>query len=55
MTSNHEIGWYFSDLLNKDTFQHKKFPCDVTKYANEYATMTGKSPFSKKTRKIKMI
>ena len=49
MTSNHEIGWQFSELLNRDTFQNKRLTCDVTKYANDYATMTGRSPFSKKS------
>ena len=51
-TSNHEIGWYFSEYLNKENFPHKKFPCDVTKYANDYTAMTGRSPFSKKIASI---
>ena len=55
-TSNQEIGWD-SDLVitiqpqYRSTWNHSKPSCAETKYASNYYTMTGKSPYSNKVSK----
>ena len=52
-TSNQEVGWD-SDLVRitqpqyKPTWNYCKPSCAETKYASNYYTMTGKSPYSNK-------
>ncbi len=47
LTSAHEFG-FWNQYASKDPntmFDHKRTTADITKYADSYATMTGKSPF----------
>jgi hypothetical protein len=52
-TSNQEVGWD-ADLVKykqpryRPTWNHSKPSCAETKYASNYITMTGKSPYSSK-------
>ena len=52
-TSGQEVGWD-ADLVKfiqpqyKNTWNHTKPSCAETKYASNYYTMTGKSPYSNK-------
>ncbi|OMJ73922.1 hypothetical protein SteCoe_27304 [Stentor coeruleus] len=47
-TSNQEVGWD-SDLPQyKPTWNYAKPSCAETKYASNYYTMTGRSPYSNK-------
>ena len=47
MTSSQEFGWERSPNLNKNPRRIKN-TCDVTKYADQYYEMVGKSPFARK-------
>mmetsp|Transcript_53423 Transcript_53423/g.61233 ORF Transcript_53423/g.61233 Transcript_53423/m.61233 type:complete len:140 (+) Transcript_53423:146-565(+) len=48
LTSNQEFGWDADAFYMKKTWSHNKASCDETKYANNYFTMTRKSPYSNK-------
>jgi len=45
-TANQEVGWYL-DAKHLPA-KHTKKSCSETKYANDYFSMTGSSPYSKK-------
>lgn len=52
-TSNQEVGWD-ADMVRvmqpqyRSTWNHTKPSCAETKYASNYITMTGRSPYSTK-------
>ena len=49
ITSAQEVGWFTTPLVQpQPLFNHPKGQCDVTLYADTYASMAGgKSPFAK--------
>eukprot|EP00892_Ulva_mutabilis_P005714 jgi/Ulvmu1/3514/UM162_0021.1 len=49
ITSSQEVGWFTTPLVQpQPLFHHPKGQCDVTLYADTYASMAGgKSPFAK--------
>ncbi len=51
LTSSHEVGWFNDDKLNKNQRRHPRIGCDVTRYADEYYYLKGRSPFA--TREVK--
>jgi hypothetical protein len=48
LTSSQEFGWDAGEKLNKIKFNHPKLGCDVTKYADEYYALKGRSPYASK-------
>jgi hypothetical protein len=46
VTSSQEFGWHLGEKLNRNTRKHPKIGCDVTRYADEYYAMKGKSPYA---------
>jgi hypothetical protein len=52
LTSSQEVGWFDSKNLNTRARQNKK-DCDVTKYADYYYSMIGRSPFARKEAIVK--
>lgn len=49
LTSSHELGWDKSDYLNRHMKKHPKNSCDVTRYADEYQSLKGQSPYASKS------
>lgn len=50
ITNNQEYGFHHTPLVKKEAiFYHPKVGCDVTEYADAYYTMTGCSPYARKT------
>jgi hypothetical protein len=49
VTSSQEIGWEEMQQF-KPMKYHNKASCKETQYANDYVTMTMKSPFAKKVQ-----
>ena len=49
ITAAQEVGWFTTPLVQpQPLFNHPKGQCDVTLYADTYASMAGgKSPFAK--------
>ena len=47
LTQAQEIGWDDCKFLNTNPRRAKK-TCDVTKYADEYCSLKGRSPFATK-------
>lgn len=49
ITAAQEVGWFHTPLVQQQPlFHHPKGQCDVTLYADTYASMSGgKSPFAK--------
>ena len=49
VTSAHVYGFWNDKSMGSTTnmFDHKRHKADVSKYADSYITMTGKSPFSR--------
>lgn len=50
MTSSHDFGWEKGEKLNRNQRRFPKVGCDVTRYADEYYALKGRSPYS--TREI---
>jgi hypothetical protein len=48
LTTSHDFGWEKGDKLNKNQARHPKFGCDVTRYADEYYALKGRSPYATK-------
>lgn len=48
LTSSQEFGWDRSQYLNLYMKKHPKNSCDVTRYADEYQSLKGQSPYSNK-------
>jgi len=46
MTTNQQFGWDLEEFNFKPKWTHQKKQCTETKYANDYVTMTKKSPYS---------
>ena len=53
LTSSHDFGWYKGELLNRNQVRHPKATCDVTKYADEYYALKGRSPYASKNPIVK--
>ena len=53
LTSSQEFGWDRSEYLNWKTKKHPRQTCDVTRYADEYQSLTGQSPYANKITKKK--
>jgi len=51
MTTNQEYGWVSKVLLEPNQmFNHTKYQCDVTNYADAYYEMTGRSPYASQVK-----
>lgn len=48
LTSSQEIGWTNPVGLNSNFRSFSKNNCDVTKYADEYFALKGRSPYANK-------
>jgi hypothetical protein len=53
LTSSHEFGWHIGEKLNKNQRRKPRVGCDVTKYADEYYALKGRSPYATKEAIIK--
>lgn len=53
LTSSHEFGWHRGEKLNRNQRRHPKLGCDVTKYADEYSALKGRSPYATKEIVVK--
>lgn len=51
LTSSQEFGWYQNEKLNYKLKKYPRYICDVTRYADEYYALKGKSPYA--TRDVK--
>ena len=50
VTGNQEYGFHHKPLMQREElFYHPKVGCDVTGYADAYYSMTGCSPYARKT------
>lgn len=55
LTSSHDFGWTKGEKLNKNQRRCPKIGCDVTKYADEYYALKGRSPYATKNPILKEI
>ena len=50
ITSNQEVGWDSDLAVSSKRWSYGKPVCQETKYASNYFTMTGRSPFANPKR-----
>ena len=55
MTSSQDVGWYPTGKLNIGMKRHPNLGCDVTKYADDYYSMKGRSPYATREAPVEKV